>query len=92
MVPSKLTSEPLTHADAGVTGLAAPSIRYIVGSGSVFGDSGVPSQWDLDGEPTPPGGTGEYHFVVEYAGADPSVVVSPAGKLSSFSVLSCCSE
>jgi len=92
MVPSKLTSEPLTHADTGEIGSAAPSTTYIVGFGSVFGNSRVPSQWDLAGEPTPPGGTGEYHFVVEYAGADPFAVVSPAGKPFSLSVLSCCSE
>jgi hypothetical protein len=87
-----LTSELFSHADAGVIGFAAPSTTYIVGSGSVFGDRGVPSQWNLAGEPTPPGGLGVYHFVVEYAGADPSVEVSPTGKLFSFNVLSNCSE
>jgi hypothetical protein len=92
MVPSKLTSEPFTHTDAGTIGSPVPSIAYIVGSGSVFGDSGAPSQWDLAGEPTPAGGSGAYHFVVEYAGADPSLLASPAGKLFSFSGFSCCSE
>jgi hypothetical protein len=92
MAPSKLTSEPFTQADAGVIGLAVPFTTYIVGSGSVFGDSGVPSQWDFAGEPIPLGGAGEYHFVVEYASADPSVEVNPPGKLFSLIVLSDCSE
>ncbi len=64
MVPSKLISENgVTHS--GVIGLAGPWTWYIVGFGSVFGDSGVPSQWYFAAVPTPPGALGVYHFVVE---------------------------